>query len=314
MRFQWHHRRRWPTLAAGGNALFIPFNFLLSLAAPYLHGVLVLVTGNKFIGVFVTGNNCSPVSLSPAIKWQGLIAGVIDTAEQLIAGVVDTGDKHHSFANISANFRKYSKRLHLNTWGPGGHWLMKKTWSRKSRVRLPLTNTVSPVRACLSIWLERFRVTHNEDERRPLMQSSILFLIYGPLFNSFLMSFRNRILTESMGDGKVPFQHPYFLLEFGLSLVNIFFWTFFVSREDYILRGPRSSSFWLPRNLSHYIIRQARTCDTMLAKSREITGRTRLVPWLLGGMGVKTTENKIHWPYCLSIIWLKEYTFSSYSE
>ena len=54
---------------------FIPFNFLLSLAAPHLHGVLVLV---------------------------------VDTAEQLIAGVVDTADKH-SFANISENFRKNSK-------------------------------------------------------------------------------------------------------------------------------------------------------------------------------------------------------------
>jgi hypothetical protein len=42
---------------------FVPFNFLLSLAAPHLHGVLVLVTGNNFIaGVIVTGDNCSPVS------------------------------------------------------------------------------------------------------------------------------------------------------------------------------------------------------------------------------------------------------------
>jgi hypothetical protein len=49
---------------------FIPFDFLLSLAAPHLHDVLVLVTGDKFI------------------------AGVVDTAEQLFAGVVDTGDKH----------------------------------------------------------------------------------------------------------------------------------------------------------------------------------------------------------------------------
>jgi hypothetical protein len=48
---------------------FIPFNFLLSLAASQLHGVLVLVTGNKFIaGVVVNSNNCSPVSLSPAIN------------------------------------------------------------------------------------------------------------------------------------------------------------------------------------------------------------------------------------------------------
>ncbi len=96
---------------------FIPFNFLLSLAAPHLHGVLVLVTGKKFIaGVVVTADNwspvsttnLSPVSTTPAITenpWQGLIAGVndtgdkffagvVDTTEQLFAGVVDTGDKH----------------------------------------------------------------------------------------------------------------------------------------------------------------------------------------------------------------------------
>ncbi len=36
------------------------------------------------------------------------IAGVVDTAEQFIAGVIDTANKH-SFANISANFRKKSK-------------------------------------------------------------------------------------------------------------------------------------------------------------------------------------------------------------
>jgi hypothetical protein len=48
---------------------FIPFNFLLSLAAPRLHGVIVLVIGNKFIaGVVVTGDNCSPLSMLPAIK------------------------------------------------------------------------------------------------------------------------------------------------------------------------------------------------------------------------------------------------------
>jgi hypothetical protein len=37
-------------------------------AAPHLHGVLVLVTSNKFIaGVVVTGDNFSPVSTTPAI-------------------------------------------------------------------------------------------------------------------------------------------------------------------------------------------------------------------------------------------------------
>ncbi len=116
-RFQWHHRRPWPTSAAGDIADLPPFNFLLSLAAPHLHGVLVLATGEKFIaGVVVTADNWSPVStinLSPVSTtptitenpWQGLIngvndtgdkffAGVVDTAEQLFASVVDTGDKH----------------------------------------------------------------------------------------------------------------------------------------------------------------------------------------------------------------------------
>ncbi len=60
--------------------LFDPFNFLLSLAAPHLHGVLVLVTGNKFIagvvvtgekfiiGVVVTGDHFSAVSTTPVIN------------------------------------------------------------------------------------------------------------------------------------------------------------------------------------------------------------------------------------------------------
>ncbi len=67
--FQRHHRRQWLTLAAGDIADLSPSTFSLSLATPHLHGVLVLVTGNKFIaGVVVTGDNCSPVSLSPATK------------------------------------------------------------------------------------------------------------------------------------------------------------------------------------------------------------------------------------------------------
>jgi hypothetical protein len=102
----------------------------------------ILVTGDKFIAG-VTGDNCSPVSLSlvrnlspvsvtPAITenpWQGLFAGVVDTGnkfiadlvgtgEQLIAGVVDAGDKH-SFAIISANFLKKFETS-PTAWGPGG--------------------------------------------------------------------------------------------------------------------------------------------------------------------------------------------------
>ena len=58
---------------------FIPFNFLLSLAAPHLHGVLVLVIGNIFIaGVVVTGDK--------------VIAGVVVTGDKLFTGINDTGD------------------------------------------------------------------------------------------------------------------------------------------------------------------------------------------------------------------------------
>ncbi len=62
---------------------------------------------------------------------------VLVTSTKFIVGVIVTGDKH-SFANISANFRKKSKRPHWNTWGPGWQWSWKKTRSLKSRVRLPL--------------------------------------------------------------------------------------------------------------------------------------------------------------------------------
>jgi hypothetical protein len=39
-----------------------------------------------------------------------------------------------------------------------------------------------------------------------------------------------------------------------------------------------SSSFWVPRNLSHHMIRQARTGDTVLVYSTEMTGRTQTLP------------------------------------
>ncbi len=98
----------------------VPFIFILSFAAPHLHGVLVYVacgftdkkdsgdvdTSEQIAGINVTsvndtGDNCSSVSLSPAINenlQQGFIAGVVDTGEQLIAEVIDTDDKH-SFGN-----------------------------------------------------------------------------------------------------------------------------------------------------------------------------------------------------------------------
>ncbi len=42
--------------------------------------------------------------------------------------------------------------------------------------------------------------------------------------------------------------------------------------------------------------RQVRTGDTVLVKSREMTGRIQTLSWWLRGGGVKTTENKIRLP------------------
>ena len=59
-------------------------------------------------------------------------------------------------------------------------------------------------------------------------------------------------------------------------------------------RGSRSSSFWVPRNLSHHLDRKDRTGDTVLLNSREMTGRSQTLPWWwLVGEGVKTTENQL---------------------
>jgi len=57
-----------------------------------------------------------------------------------------------------------------------------------------------------------------------------------------------------------------------------------------------SSSFWLPRKVSYHMDRQARTGDSVLVKSREMTGRSQSLPGWLGKGEVKTTENKTHWP------------------
>jgi hypothetical protein len=68
---------------------------------------------------------------------------------------------------------------------------------------------------------------------------------------------------------------------------------FLKGKEDSILRGPRSSSFWVPRNLSHHMIRQACFGDTVLVKSRKMTGRNQTLPCWLGGRRGKDEGNKI---------------------
>ncbi len=60
-------------------------------------------------------------------------------------------------------------------------------------------------------------------------------------------------------------------------------------------RVPRSSSFFIPRNLSNHMDGRACTGDTVLVRSREMTGRGQTLPRWLGRGGVKTTENKINW-------------------
>ncbi len=82
------------------------------------------------------------------------------------------------------------------------------------------------------------------------------------------------------------------------------------TRDDWILRRQQSSSFRVPRNLSHSVIRQARTGDTVLVKSREMTGSTQTLPWWLWGEGEKTTENKLRWPRCLFLYFIYTYTVS----
>ncbi len=59
--------------------------------------------------------------------------------EKFATGVVDTGGAPW-LANISANFRKNSKRSKWNTLGLGGNWFMKKTRSKKSRHTVPLSD------------------------------------------------------------------------------------------------------------------------------------------------------------------------------
>ncbi len=55
--------------------------------------------------------------------------------------------------------------------------------------------------------------------------------------------------------------------------------------------GPRSSSFWVPRNFSNLMDRQARTGDTVTVKSWEMTGRIQSLPGL--GEGDDRKQNTL---------------------
>ncbi len=92
-----------------------------------------------------------------------------------------------------------------------------------------------------------------------------------------------------------------------------------ISREDWTLRGPRSSSFWVLRNLSHHMIWQARPGDTELVKNRDMTGRAQRLPrrvtqhvvilYVMGSpcMPHALTDHNTC-PWCLGLIYYWMYT------
>ncbi len=73
--------------------------------------------------------NLSPVSLIPVAN--------LPPVSLIPASICH---RCHWLANISANFRKKSKWSQCYYQGLGGRWFMKKTWSKKSRDTVPLSN------------------------------------------------------------------------------------------------------------------------------------------------------------------------------
>jgi hypothetical protein len=79
-----------------------------------------------------------PASLTPVANLPPVSTTLAKMVEKFATSVVDTGGAPW-LANISANFRKNSKRFYWDTLGLGGNWFMKKTWSKKSRDTVPLS-------------------------------------------------------------------------------------------------------------------------------------------------------------------------------
>ncbi len=55
-------------------------------------------------------------------------------------------------ANISANFRKNSKRSYWNTLGLGGNWFLKRTRNKKSRDNVPLRKGLGRSKPSTNPW------------------------------------------------------------------------------------------------------------------------------------------------------------------
>jgi hypothetical protein len=71
-------------------------------------------------GVVDTGGNLPPISTTLAKMVEKFATGVADTGGKFATGVVDTSGAP-CLANISANFRKNSKRSEWNTLELGGN-------------------------------------------------------------------------------------------------------------------------------------------------------------------------------------------------
>ena len=128
-----------------------PINFSV---VPVLPILACLHLNMKISKLQYLGVKCTKLSSEQNMK-----KNFISKFFSFFAGVADTADKH-LFPNISANFRKNSKWSYWNTQGPRGHWFMKKTWSRKSRVRLPLTLCLGKISSFLcstQIVVDQFR-------------------------------------------------------------------------------------------------------------------------------------------------------------
>jgi hypothetical protein len=95
-------------------------------------------------------------------------------------GVADTGGKPWA-ANISANFRKNSKRPEWYNQRLGGNWFKKKTRSKKSRDTVPLNITCGWDQA---EWLERLHDSQCRSRNYPGFDPSILRNLRGARWNS----------------------------------------------------------------------------------------------------------------------------------
>jgi hypothetical protein len=138
-----------------------------------------------------------------------------------------------------------------------------------------LKGTLSKEEKCF--WLDGYKVSHYFRN---------YFLIYDETFGNFIMRteiflicefFYTRSLENFYSVKGGNFLH-FFLVKFLLRVhMSDIYKGMDTVREEWILRGPRSSSFWVQRNLFHHIrnLGKPRTGDTVIVKSREMTGRTQ---------------------------------------